>query len=106
AVGYVAQASIQKQIGALGTNMIMVMPGASMSGGVNQGAATFNRLTPADYEKLQRESLLLSAVSPVVFTNAQAISGQGNWRTRINGVSTEYQEIRDWTAEAGSLFHE
>jgi len=106
AVGYGAQTSIQKQIGALGTNMIMIMPGASSSGGVNQGAATFNRLTPADYEKLQRESLLLSAVSPVVFTNAQAISGQGNWRTRINGVSTEYQQIRDWPVEQGTYFTE
>ena len=106
AVGYGAQESIQKQIGSLGTNMIMIMPGASAAGGVNQGAATFNRLTPADYEKLQRESLLLSAVSPVVFTMAQAISGQGNWRTRINGVSTEYQEIRDWSVDQGTFFTE
>ncbi|HEU4624042.1 MAG TPA: ABC transporter permease [Steroidobacteraceae bacterium] len=106
AVGYGAQESIQKQIGSLGTNMIMIMPGASTAGGVNQGAATFNRLTPADYEKLQRESLLLSAVSPVVFTTAQAISGQGNWRTRINGVSTQYQQIRDWPVDQGTFFTE
>jgi putative ABC transport system permease protein len=106
AVGYGAQSSIEKQIGALGTNMIMVMPGASAAGGVNQGAATFNRLTPADYEKLQRESMLLSAISPVVFTNAQAISAQGNWRTRIQGVSTDYQTIRDWPVDTGTFFSE
>jgi putative ABC transport system permease protein len=106
AVGYGAQSSIEKQIGALGTNMIMIMPGASAIGGVNQGAATFNRLTPADYEKLQRESLMLSGISPVVFTNAQAISSQGNWRTRINGVSTDYQTIRDWPVDEGSFFTE
>jgi len=106
AVGYGAQTSIQKQIGALGTNMIMIMPGASSAGGVNQGAATFNRLTPADAEKLQRESLLLSAVSPVVFTNAQAISQFGNWRTRVQGVSMEYQQIRDWGVSSGTFFTE
>jgi putative ABC transport system permease protein len=106
AVGYGAQSTIAKQIGALGTNMIMVMPGASSAGGVNQGAATFNRLTPADFEKLQRESLLLSGISPVVFTNAQAISSQGNWRTRINGVSTDYQTIRDWNVQSGVFFTE
>ncbi|MBX5461169.1 MAG: ABC transporter permease [Steroidobacteraceae bacterium] len=106
AVGYGAQTSIQQQIGALGTNMIMIMPGASNVGGVNQGAATFNRLTPADYEKLKRESLLLSAVSPVVFTNAQAISANGNWRTRINGVSTDYQIIRNWRTQSGTFFTE
>jgi putative ABC transport system permease protein len=106
AVGYGAQESIEKQIGSLGTNMIMIMPGASSSGGVNQGAATFNRLTPADYEKLQRESMLLNAVSPVVFTQAQAISGAGNWRTRIQGVSTDYQTIRDWPVDQGTFFTE
>jgi putative ABC transport system permease protein len=106
AVGYGAQESIQKQIGSLGTNMIMIMPGASAAGGVNQGAASFNRLTPADYEKLQRESTLLNAVSPVVFTQAQAISGSGNWRTRIQGVSTDYQTIRDWPVDQGTFFTE
>jgi putative ABC transport system permease protein len=106
AVGYGAQTSIQNQIGALGTNMIMIMPGASAAGGVNQGAATFNRLTPADAEKLTRESLLLSAVSPVVSTQAQAISQQGNWRTRIQGVSTDYQQIRDWGVSSGTFFTE
>ena len=106
AVGYGAQTRIQQQIGALGTNMIMIMPGASNVGGVNQGAATFNRLTPADYEKLKRESLLLSAVSPVVFTSAQAISANGNWRTRINGVSTDYQIIRNWRTQSGTFFSE
>jgi putative ABC transport system permease protein len=106
AVGYGAQESIQKQIGSLGTNMIMIMPGASAAGGVNQGAATFNRLTPADYEKLQRESMLLNAVSPVVFTQAQAITGAGNWRTRIQGVSTDYQTIRDWPVDQGTFFTE
>ncbi|MEP7247658.1 MAG: ABC transporter permease [Gammaproteobacteria bacterium] len=106
AVGYGAQTSIEKQIGALGTNMIMIMPGASSAGGVNQGAATFNRLTPADAEKLTREGLLLSAVSPVVFTMTQAISLQGNWRTRINGVSVDYQAIRDWPVTSGAFFTE
>ena len=106
AVGYGAQTTIEKQIGALGTNMIMIMPGASSAGGVSQGAATFNRLTPADAEKLARESLLLSAVSPVVLSRAQAITPQGNWRTLINGVSTDYQTIRDWPMESGTFFTE
>ena len=106
AVGYGAQTSIQKQIGALGTNMIMIMPGASSAGGVNQGAATFNRLTPADYEKLQRESLLLSAVSPVVFTQAQAISGQGNWRTRIRACPPSISRFATGRVEQGTFFTE
>jgi putative ABC transport system permease protein len=106
AIGQGAQASIQKQINNLGTNMIVVMPGSSAAGGVSQGAGTFNRLTPQDAEKLKREATMLSAVSPVIFSRTQAISGQGNWRTTVNGVSTEYQAIRDWDIESGAFFSE
>ena len=106
AVGQGAQSRIQEQIQNLGTNMIVVTPGSSQAGGVSQGAGTFNRLTLEDAEKLKREGGLLSAVSPVIMTRAQAIGGQGNWRTMINGVSTDYQTIRDWPTETGSFFSE
>jgi len=106
AVGYGAQTSIQKQINSLGTNMIMVMPGASVQGGVSMGSASFNRLTVADVEKLQRESQLLLAVSPVVNGFAQIIAGANNWRTRIEGADTSYQTIRDLRFESGSWFSE
>ncbi|HEY8507422.1 MAG TPA: ABC transporter permease [Steroidobacteraceae bacterium] len=106
AVGYGAQTTIARQISSLGTNMIIVMPGASTAGGVSQGAGTFNRLTLADAEKLMREATLLAGVSPVVFTRAQAIGGVGNWRTIINGVSPGYQTIRDWDVTSGTFFTE
>jgi putative ABC transport system permease protein len=106
AVGQGAQSRIEEQIQNLGTNMIVVTPGSSQQGGVSQGAGTFNRLTLEDAEKLKREGGLLSAVSPVIVTRAQAIGGQGNWRTMINGVSTDYQTIRDWPTETGSFFSE
>jgi putative ABC transport system permease protein len=106
AIGSGARSTIQKQVGNLGTNMIFIMPGASGAGGVSQGAGTFNRLTMQDAEKLKRESSLLSAVSPVTFTGTQAISPQGNWRTRVNGVSTDFQTIRDWPVSSGVFFSE
>jgi putative ABC transport system permease protein len=104
AIGSGAQSTIQKQVSNLGTNMIFIMPGASGQGGVSQGAGTFNRLTLQDAEKLKRESTLLAAVSPVTFTGTQAISAQGNWRTRVNGVSTDFQTIRDWPVSSGMFF--
>jgi putative ABC transport system permease protein len=106
AVGQGAQARITQQIRNLGTNMIVITPGTSQAGGVSQGAGTFNRLTVEDAEKLDRESLLLAAVSPVIFSRAQVIGGQGNWRTMINGVATEYFTIRDWQVSDGALFSE
>ncbi len=104
AIGSGAQSTIQQQVSNLGTNMIFIMPGASGQGGVSQGAGTFNRLTLQDAEKLKRESTLLAAVSPVTFTGTQAISAQGNWRTRVNGVSTDFQTIRDWPVSSGLFF--
>lgn len=106
AVGQGAQSRIQEQINNLGTNMLIVTAGTSQAGGVSQGAGTFNRLSVEDAEKLEREALLLSAVSPVIFSRAQVIGGQGNWRTMINGVSTEYFTIRDWQVAEGELFSE
>jgi putative ABC transport system permease protein len=55
AVGQGARSQIQSQIANLGTNMIVVVPGASTQGGVSQGAGSFNRLSLEDYEKLDRE---------------------------------------------------
>jgi putative ABC transport system permease protein len=106
AVGYGAQSRIQSQIQNLGTNMIVITAGSSNAGGVSQGAGTFNRLSVADAKKLKSEATLLSATSPVVNTRAQAISSAGNWRTQINGVSTDYQTIRDWQTETGTFFTE
>jgi len=104
AVGNGAQTMIKSQISALGTNLIIVMPGSTTPGGVNQGAGSFNRLTVDDATKLKSQSTLLSAVSPIVSTKAQVIGGTGNWRTSINGVSTDYPDIRDWTASSGAFF--
>jgi len=104
AVGQGAQQRIQQQIDNLGTNMIVITAGASAQGGVSQGAGSFNRLTIHDVEALQRGNTLLEAVSPVIVAPTQVIGGKGNWRTIVNGVSTEYQVIRDWAVESGSFF--
>jgi putative ABC transport system permease protein len=106
AVGHGAQSSIERQISGLGTNLIMITAGASNTGGVNQGAGTFNRLTLEDADKLQREGTLLAAVSPVIMTRVQAIGGGTNWRTNINGVSIGFQQVRDWPLLSGTFFSE
>src|SRR5262245_44197987 len=106
AVGNGAQSMIKSQIQGLGTNLIVVMPGSTTPGGVNQGAGSFNRLTVDDAEKLMREGTLLSAVSPVVSTRTQIIGGNGNWRANINGGSADYTTIRNWTPRTGAFFTE
>jgi len=106
AIGSGAQRQIERQIQALGTNMLVITPGSAVQGGVSQGAQTFNRLTIDDAEMLRSQSFLLSAVSPVVMTRAQVIGGAGNWRTNILGVDVDYQLIRDWPLQDGVFFDE
>ncbi len=104
AVGQGAKAQIQASISSLGTNLILVLPGATQQGAVSQGAATFNRLTIEDAEKLKAEGSTLAAVSPMIQTRLVVIGPAGNWRTSINGVSPDYFTIRDWDVTSGDLF--
>ena len=104
AVGYGARSRIHEQINSLGTNMIVITPGASTSGGVSQGAQAFANLTLADAEKIRGESQIVTAVSPVVIGRSQVIANGSNWRTAINGVDTDYQTIRDWQTDMGAFF--
>lgn len=104
AVGSGAQNAIEKQISSLGTNMIVITAGSSAQGGASQGAGSYNRLTVEDAVMLKTEGTLLTAVSPVIVTRTQAIGGTGNWRTSVNGVSTDYLTIRDWGVSSGDLF--
>jgi len=104
AVGNGAQTMIQSQINGLGTNLIIVMPGYGTPGGVNEGAGSFNKLSVDDAATLKQQGTLISAVSPVVSTKAQVLGGSTNWRTNINGVSTDYPAIRNWQPSSGEFF--
>ncbi|MDE3054003.1 MAG: ABC transporter permease [Gemmatimonadota bacterium] len=104
AVGQGAKSEIQKRIDNLGTNLIVVTPGALNLGGVSQGAGSSNRLTVADYEALKDQGLLLQYVSPMVMAFEHIVGGAGNWRTPITGVSADYPVVRDWKLASGRFF--
>jgi putative ABC transport system permease protein len=104
AIGQGAKSQIQAQIDNLGTNMIVITPGAATTGGVSMGGGSGNRLTLDDAEMLARESFVLTAVSPVIATFGQLVGGAGNWRAPVNGVSTDYAIIRDWNVTSGRFF--
>ncbi|MGH7651119.1 MAG: ABC transporter permease [Gemmatimonadaceae bacterium] len=104
AIGNGARQQIESSIKKMGTNVIMIMPTSTTHAGASLGAATYNKLTVADAVKIKREATLVSAVSPVVVTEAQVIGGQSNWKTRINGVSTDFFKIRDWNTSSGDIF--
>jgi putative ABC transport system permease protein len=104
AVGFGARSRIRAQINNLGTNMIVITPGAAQQGGVSQGAQAFPNLSLEDVEILRREAQVVTAVTPVVVTRTQVIGDAGNWRTLINGVDVDFQTIRDWPTASGDFF--
>ncbi len=106
AIGDGAQMQVEQQIASLGSNLIVIFPGSSSSGGVRGGAGSFNRFTMDDVNKIRDEATFIKAVTPIVRSGGQVIGGTGNWSTSIQGVSPTYLEIRDWPLASGEFFTE
>jgi putative ABC transport system permease protein len=68
------------------------------------GAGSINRFTMDDVKRIEDECTLIKAVTPIVRTGGQVIGGVGNWSTQIQGVATNYQDVRDWPLSEGDFF--
>lgn len=106
AIGQGSKRSIQKQISEMGSNMIMIHPGAEMRGGVRQDPSSMQTLKLENYETLHDECMYLSAISPNVSASGQLISGSNNYPSSVSGVSIGYLTIRQLTVEQGEMFTE
>lgn len=106
AIGQGSKKSIQAQIAEMGSNMIMIHPGADTRGGVRQDPSAMQTLKMADYEALRNETRFLSAISPSVSSSGQLIAGNNNYPSSVSGVGTEYLEIRQLSIENGEMFDE
>ena len=106
AIGQGSKRSIQKQISEMGSNMIMIHPGAEMRGGVRQDPSSMQTLKLENYETLRDECMYLSAISPNVSASGQLISGSNNYPSSVSGVSIGYLTIRQLTVEQGEMFSE
>ncbi|MBN1578768.1 MAG: ABC transporter permease [Chitinispirillaceae bacterium] len=106
AIGKGAQMQIEEQVAAMGTNVIMIHPGAASQRGIRMGAASRQSLTADDVTALENGVSFLTAVSPVARSGGQVIGGSGNWQTNMYGITPSYLTIRDWKLQAGELFTE
>lgn len=104
AIGQGSKRSIQAQISEMGSNMIMIQPGADMRGGVRQDASAMETLKLQDYEGIVNETRYVSATSPSVNSSGQAIYGANNAPTTVYGISPDYMEIRRYEVEEGDMF--
>jgi len=106
AIGEGAKATIRSQISALGTNVLVILPGSNVQGGVRAGSGNRYTLLDSDARAMTRELRSIAYASPVLRRQEQVIAGNLNWGTLAQGVAPEFEQIRDWQIESGRFLHE
>ncbi len=101
AVGQGANEAVAQQIQSLGTNLLVVLPGASNSGGMRGGFGSASTLTVADAEALRREDPATGQVGYLIRQSGQVQFGDQNWTTSIQGVTANYGTIANWRIALG-----
>ena len=100
AVGQGANEAVKKQLESLGTNMVVVLPGATMSGGARAGSGSAATLTVADAEAL-KSAPAVATIGYMTRGVGQTQYGANNWSTQIQGVNPSYLPITNWDIAAG-----
>jgi putative ABC transport system permease protein len=103
AIGNGASKSIQDTINSLGSNFIMIFPGATSQSGAKMFTGN-STLTIDDANAIKAECPAVAYVSPNVRANGQVVAGELNWSTQIFGVNPDWPFIRSWNCSDGSFF--
>ncbi|MBD5356714.1 MAG: FtsX-like permease family protein [Bacteroides sp.] len=106
AIGQGSKSSIKAQISEMGSNMIMIFPGAERRGGVRQSSDDMQTLKPADYEALVNEATTIAHSTPTVNSSGQWINGNNNYPSQAQGVNSQFLEIRQRSIAKGEMFTE
>ncbi len=104
AIGAGAGQKLSEQVSSLGSNLLMIFSGSATSGGQRMGAGTEPTLTLGDAEAIRKELSAVAEAAPFVNGVAQAVYGNQNWSTIIQGTTPPIFEIRDWNVTSGRLF--
>jgi macrolide transport system ATP-binding/permease protein len=101
AVGQGANEAVRKQIESLGTNLVVVLPGARTAGGMRGGFGSASTLTTGDAQAIKREAPAASEVGYIIRQSGQIQAGNQNWATSIQGVSANYPPMTNWRIAEG-----
>jgi putative ABC transport system permease protein len=106
AVGTGASERISQQIASIGSNLIIILPGSTTSGGLRMGMGSQPTLTKDDADAIQKECSAVQDVAPVLNGAAQIVYGNQNWSTGVYGTTPSMLNIRDWPLASGRSFTE
>lgn len=104
AIGAGARDMIGQQIQSIGSNIILVVPGATTQGGARLGSGSVHTLKASDAEALMKEAPAVKVAAPVWGDVSQVVYGNKNWRTRVNGITKDYFTVREWNLKYGRMF--
>jgi macrolide transport system ATP-binding/permease protein len=100
-IGQGANQAVRKQIESLGTNVVIILPGALSAGGIRGGFGSASTLTVGDAQAIQREAPAVSQVGYLIRQQAQVQYANRNWTTNVQGVSDNYPPITNWRIASG-----
>jgi putative ABC transport system permease protein len=103
-IGQGADAAVQQQIMSLGTNLLMIVPGATTSGGARSGWGGVSTLTVGDAQAIKRECPAISDATYFKRQAVQVIYGTQNWSTVAQGSDISFPNVRQWSVVNGSFF--
>jgi putative ABC transport system permease protein len=101
-IGEGAKARVEETFAAMGTNLLILIPGSSREGGMRGGAGTMPTLTWDDLRAIQTEVPSVRAAAAVLRVSASVVSEESNWTTSVTGTSPEYFDIRGWPVKSGA----
>ena len=104
AIGEGAKVKVARAFDAMGTNMLIVMSGSAVGGGMRGGAGTMPTLTWDDLAAVKEQVHTVRYAAPVLQTGATIQSEEQNWTTLVVGTTPDYFLIRNWDVEDGTLF--
>jgi len=103
-VGSGAREQVSKQISSIGSNLLIILPGAATSGGLRMGFGSTPTLTSDDAKAIAAEVSGAAYAAPLLPGTAQVVYGNQNWSTIITGTSPGFFDLRDWPVEFGAIF--
>lgn len=103
-LGQGATAVVQAEISSLGTNVLIIVPGATSVGGVRGGLGTLSTLTVDDADDIHNKVYGITTVMYATRSVLQVISEYKNWSTVILGTTPEFIDVRNWPVAEGNFF--
>ncbi len=104
AIGAGAKAQVEAAFSAMGTNLLIVLPGSTTAGGSFGGFGTMPTLTWDDLAAIRNEVPTVKSAAPSMRSNQSLVSGELNWTAGVTGTTPEYFDIRAWSIAQGAAF--